>query len=400
MDQDNPHNSPTPTTNPQAAHRDSTPSRSPPPSYANFPHSGYLPTDAQSPDHAPIGAPLGASYSTNPPVREKAPLDTPSFTSEPTHLMSEGSTEHPHSAPFKNLGGADSGDLESKGKLPESGGDDDIERSTVRPRTPPPNQAPGTVSHSRLCLFVRQQPIAARACEPEDRWRRPMDPIPVVQLLMTDFSPESVEDRMQLASKQYIVSCHLSPIAKEHGEANAKHHSKQADRGEINDTDSNLSAGRTLGGNCHASPFSVNEDPDPTNAPPHPRSAPNQAIYSASALRETSGRLQSPNPPASMPATFFVFTNLSIGKVGRYRLRFQLMDVHEALQLGCSPILHEVYSQPFQVFHKRDFPGLQPISLLTEKLRSLGVVGIYSASDDDIEDWTPCRTLTTGLVLD
>ncbi|EEH38556.2 hypothetical protein PAAG_08283 [Paracoccidioides lutzii Pb01] len=376
INQDNPHNPPTPTTNSQASHRDSTFSHFPPPSNANFPHSGYLPMDAQSPDYASTAAPLGASYSTNPPVGEKAPLDTPSFTSEPTHLMSEGSTEHPYSAPFKNRGGADSGNLESKGKLPESGRDDDIERFTVRPRTPPPNQAPGTVSHSRVCLFVRQQPIAARACKPGDKCRRPIDPIPIIQLLMTDFSPESMEDKMQLASNQYIVSCHLSPIAKEHGGANEKHPSKQTDRGEINDPDSNLSAGRTLSGNCHAGPFSVKEDPDPTNAPPHPRSAPNQAINSASVLRQTSGRLQSPNPPASMPATFFIFPDLSICKVGRYRLRFQLMDVHEALRLGCSPILHEVYSEPFQVFHARDFPGLQPTPLLTARLRSLGAVGI------------------------
>ncbi|KAJ5413801.1 Velvet factor [Penicillium cosmopolitanum] len=59
----------------------------------------------------------------------------------------------------------------------------------------PPPQHRRTSTQSRYHLHVRQQPIAARACGARDRDRRPIDPPPIVPILLTDFDPGSQNKR-------------------------------------------------------------------------------------------------------------------------------------------------------------------------------------------------------------
>ncbi|OAX80083.1 hypothetical protein ACJ72_05586 [Emergomyces africanus] len=153
-------------------------------------------------------------------------------------------------------------------------------RAPSAPPSPPPPKTNSNIgSHSRLRLFVRQQPIAARACGFGDRCRRTIDPLPVIQLLMTDFSPLSIEDRGQLTSEQHVVACHLFPSSKADSEnpeqrirpqGNAEHRCQRNEPGTVSDEDGrDLSTrrGKILSGNTYASPFSVDEDPDPAHAP-------------------------------------------------------------------------------------------------------------------------------------
>lgn len=265
----------------------------------------------------------------------------------------------------------------------------------LHPQPPPPQQPPKT--NSRLCLFVRQQPIAARACGFGDKCRRPIDPLPVIQLLMTDFSPQSKEDRKQLTSEQHIVACHLFPTGEAHREnpeerirshSTAEHSFEKNELGAANsDVGSNLSnrqRGKILSGNTYASPFSVDEDPDPAHAPLHPRSAANRKQNPGATLMRPPGFSPSPDTPGFIPAAFFIFSDLCVRTAGWYQLRFQLVDVQEVMQSGSAPILDEVWSQPFRVFAAKDFPGMRPTPYLATRLKSLGAMGIKTREKERV----------------
>lgn len=75
-----------------------------------------------------------------------------------------------------------------------------------------------------------------------------------------------------------------------------------------------------------------------------------------------------------MPATFFIFADLSVRKAGEYRLEFSLMkmDPH-FLSVGEKlPILHKVASQPFRVVNAKDFDQVQPSTALVKGLIERG----------------------------
>lgn len=116
-----------------------------------------------------------------------------------------------------------------------------------------------------------------------------------------------------------------------------------------------------LSGRSYVSPFYVDKEPDPATAPAHPSST---------------GRAGDAVRPAAstMPATFFVFADLSVRTAGVYRLKFRLMDWGSVMDTGTSqPVLAEVWSDPFRVCSSKDFPGMRRSSHLAERLRELGV---------------------------
>lgn len=123
------------------------------------------------------------------------------------------------------------------------------------------------------------------------------------------------------------------------------------------------------------SPFFVDADPEPHRAPVHPRSSPVVDGKGKSKLHTP----VTPLSPTKIPSTFFIFADLSVRTSGIYRLRFRLVDVGQAAESrpGTStPILDEVWSQPFQVYAAKDFPGMRETPYLTEQLKGLGAVGI------------------------
>ncbi|KAJ6188854.1 hypothetical protein N7519_003762 [Penicillium mononematosum] len=266
------------------------------------------------------------------------------------------------------------------------------------PSPPPPPRRPST--QSRYHLHIRQQPIAARACGAGDRDRRPVDPPPIVQILLTDFDSNSQEDRDLLQDPRFTVGCLLFPVSPSLPFAEpTETHSRERDQERDQDRDRNRDREREreherererereretdgvartddnfstplLSGKAFMSPFYVDADPDPNSAPAHPSSIsdshlsnPPDHVYNHAASR------------LHQPATFFIFADLSIRSAGLYRLQFRLMNWGSVEDTGQSmPILAEAWSDPFRVYPAKDFPGMRDSSILAEGLKELGFV--------------------------
>ncbi|KAL4739601.1 velvet factor-domain-containing protein [Aspergillus similis] len=257
---------------------------------------------------------------------------------------------------------------------------------------PSPSPPPRCASSSRCRLFIRQQPLAARACGAGDRDRRPVDPPPIIQLLLTDFNPESEKDRSILQDPRFTVGCLLYPVQNPSylpgsgsgaGSSDTNINTNDKSRHEsmnlhphldINLEDSHVTGQSTplLSGKAFVSPFFVDEEPDPNTAPSHPSST-KDSTYEANPRTVTHkfrNRLL-PKPPAC----FFIFSDLSVRTAGLYRLQFRLMNWGSIEDTGQSkPILAEVWSEPFRVYAAKDFPGMRDSSLFTLRLKELGFV--------------------------
>ncbi|KAJ5171800.1 hypothetical protein N7492_004393 [Penicillium capsulatum] len=238
--------------------------------------------------------------------------------------------------------------------------------------SPPPPPRRSSIK-SRYHLHVRQQPLAARACGAGDRDRRPVDPPPIVQMLLTDFDPTSQDDRDILQDPRFSVGCLLFPVSESTGlpippeeQSKSPENANTPENDGVARTDDTLNP--LLSGKCFMSPFYVDADPDPITAPTHPSSSeikssssPPHHLYNASKLHQ--------------PATFFIFTDLSIRSAGLYRLQFKLINWGSCEDTGQNvPIMDEAWSDPFRVYAAKDFPGMQDSSILAEGLKELGVV--------------------------
>ena len=225
----------------------------------------------------------------------------------------------------------------------------------------------------KLHLTVRQQPHAARACGAGEKGRC-LDPVPILQLLITDFNPYAQDHVERLEYTQYVVGCQLFSISisdKDGSErrihttsVTEQQPKKTANKGSAaGEADAQPRSVQVLFGKTYISPFFVEADPEPARAPPHPRS-------------DTSSAPASFGP---LPSTFFIFSDLCVRMAGRYRLRFRLIDVGGSMPLGGHiPVLDEVWSDPFRVYAAKDFPGMSPTPYLAEQLKILGASGIKS----------------------
>ncbi|PGH21620.1 hypothetical protein AJ80_03053 [Polytolypa hystricis UAMH7299] len=238
---------------------------------------------------------------------------------------------------------------------------------------------PEPAQNSRLRLFVRQQPIAARACVAGDKGRRCIDPTPILQLLITDFSPSSQGDLDVLIHNTYVVGCHLFSISRTYsdGKEDRVECSIILDaclRGGKRSSRSSLQAGdvsqvpqkrevKILAGYHFVSPFYVDADPEPASAPPHPQSAPRS---------QQQQQQRDKTRTSANPSTFFIFPDICVRTAGLYRLQFTLIET----TVGAPSILHETWSEPFRVYVAKDFPGMRPTPYLARQLKLLGAGGI------------------------
>ncbi|RAL04095.1 velvet factor family protein [Aspergillus ibericus CBS 121593] len=227
--------------------------------------------------------------------------------------------------------------------------------------SPPPRR---TSTTSRYHLFIRQQPIAARACGAGDRDRRPVDPPPIIQLLLTDFDPKGPDDIDVLQDPRFTVGCFLVPETR--GSFSSDLDGDSALREDRLGTAPGQST-PLLSGKAFVSPFFVDEDPDPTTAPSHPSTF--------DYIPERRMQLAPPTNGGRHPAAFFIFSDLSVRTAGLYRLQFRLMNWGLVEDTGQSmPVLAEAWSDPFRVYPAKDFPGMRDSSRLTEGLKELGFV--------------------------
>lgn len=238
---------------------------------------------------------------------------------------------------------------------------------------------------SRFRLHIRQQPVATRACAAGEKDRRPIDPPPILQMLLVDFDSKSDDDLELLQNPRYTVACLLYAVQKSGPEdedeklihsthmvestAKRRRESHEDSVASLSPLDSGSSSPhprsiQVLSGKTYVSPFYTPIDPDPETAPGHPSSQPGRSSYITTSLTETS----------NIPATFFVFADLSVRTAGTYRLKFRLMDWGMAFETGkAQPILAETLSEPFRVFSSKDFPGMKESSVLTWKLKEMGM---------------------------
>ncbi|KAJ5106863.1 hypothetical protein N7456_003538 [Penicillium angulare] len=230
--------------------------------------------------------------------------------------------------------------------------------------------------NTRYRLHVREQPAAARACCTYDRNRRLIDPSPIVQIILIDFDPKSQSDKVILQDPRLTVGCFLFPLFETTGLSQQscvdEEKTKQCQTIVSENCARIEGYGSTplLSGKAFVSPFYVDADPDPNTAPSHPSSDPMQsatpiAPHPHPHLRNASKLRQ--------PATFFIFTDLSIRFAGFYQLKFQLMNWGSVEDTGqAMPILAEAWSDPFRLYVAKDFPGMRDSSILAEGLKDLG----------------------------
>lgn len=230
-------------------------------------------------------------------------------------------------------------------------------------KTTPKTHPTAKASPSRYHLHIRQQPLAARACGAGDRDRRPVDPPPIIQMLLTDFNPGSAEDKEILKDPRFTVGCFLflAPPSPSTSSSNPPPNTA----GNTHPQPPLNPEGPLLSGKAFVSPFHVSSDPDPSTSPSHPSTNP-----------QTQAQPIDPSiPRRPMPSTFFIFSDLSIRSAGVYRFQFRLMNWGSVQGTGQSmPILAEAWSEPFRVYPAKDFPGMRDSSLLAEGLKEAGFV--------------------------
>ncbi|RAO70622.1 uncharacterized protein BHQ10_006634 [Talaromyces amestolkiae] len=232
----------------------------------------------------------------------------------------------------------------------------------------------------RLRLHIRQQPIATRACSAGEKDRRTIDPPPILQLLMTDFRPDSRTDLATLQNPRLSVACLLYSVGKpgpdgkevlvhssqvvettrrhrrDDGRAHNTYRIDSRTAHHINEQSdpSDQRPVQILSGRTYVSPFYTPYDPDPETAP-----------------YQYQHQYHTIKPP---PTIFFVFADLSVRTAGLYRLKFRLLDWGLAQETGRpSPILAEIFSDQFRVYSSKDFPGMRASSALTWNLRKMGM---------------------------
>lgn len=147
---------------------------------------------------------------------------------------------------------------------------------------------------TRCSLFIRQQPRAARA-GPDGKDRRPIDPPPILQLLMEDFDPSPPADLAEMQSIFWVVHCKL---------VSAHPPRKDMSTLLLVSEDGSQEVQRLLLGTAVASPFHTKDDPDPNTMS-------SRFIPATSERSDAMGGSESSQSP-QCPGTFFIFADLSV----------------------------------------------------------------------------------------
>jgi hypothetical protein len=176
----------------------------------------------------------------------------------------------------------------------------------------------------RFRLTMRQQPKAARACGSGERDRRNIDPPPIVQLHIESNEMEEDEKNRYLRYEGYVMNCWIYD---------------QTGSGDASHMPSEYRYQRRLTGSLVGTPFYGKDD------------------------RGEDG-------------CFFPFSDLSVRTLGRYRLKFNLimLDTSSSARNKHFPNLAEVFSEVFDVYTAKEFPGISESSRLVRTLREQGCI--------------------------
>jgi Velvet factor len=173
-------------------------------------------------------------------------------------------------------------------------------------------------------IIVRQQPLAARACGFGERDRRVIDPPPILQMIVRDPRATPADLSPQLRYPHSVVHCELW---------NADADIQETAIPELGEKRQQ----RRLMGTLVASPFYGQDE-------------------------------------FGVAGCFFPFPDLSCRTIGKYRLRFVLLLPNPAsMRPGDSlPFRAVVISDVFHVYTAKTFPGMEPSTALTRRLKEQG----------------------------
>ncbi|KAK4512513.1 uncharacterized protein ATC70_003214 [Mucor velutinosus] len=172
------------------------------------------------------------------------------------------------------------------------------------------------ISNNPFKLIIRQQPVHSRMCGIGERVdRRPIDPPPVVQIVMNSADDTSVERLSALSSHLFLIAVLVPADGREDQEQlNILLHSK-------------LTVGRTV-----------------------------SSLYTLRDLDGTEG-------------AFFVFSDISVRAEGNYKLRMCLFDIREhTVNYNLS-----VLTKPFTVYSAKTFPGMYRSCPLVQNFAKQGL---------------------------
>jgi hypothetical protein len=200
---------------------------------------------------------------------------------------------------------------------------EDVHRQVTRGVELPPIMAVSAqqqvADEHKVTLRIRQQPIHARICGFGEKDRRPIDPPPIIELLVARGPTFDVQDL-----PFYVLHCTL---------VSADGHEEL-----------------TI---MAAEPKNV-------------RILMGTLVSSVYHLHDVDGR----------PGHFFVFPDLSIRTEGQYRLKFSLMNVKISAQSmfgGNSHVIHECLTDPFTAYTAKKFPGMMESSKLMKCFAKQGL---------------------------
>ncbi|KAI9320526.1 velvet factor-domain-containing protein [Dichotomocladium elegans] len=183
-------------------------------------------------------------------------------------------------------------------------------------------------------LVVVQNPTRARCCGFGEKDKRPINPPPIVQLFIQqpDGSLEAVSETETVS--HFIVQCELYSVD-HHENCNVVFNPAS-----INPAYPNSSA-----------PVMTFEEPTPI------RNFLGTVTSNAHQLFDLENRL----------GVFFIFPDLSVRTEGSFCLRFRFIDLSAGDPLTMSTqVLSEVFSEPFNAYPAKHFPGMTgttPLSL-------------------------------------
>lgn len=89
------------------------------------------------------------------------------------------------------------------------------------------------------------------------------------------------------------------------------------------------------------------------------------------------------------PSCYYIFSDLSCRSTGLYRLRFGLVQLSDDFLKAVgsqSPTIAYAWTEPFEVFSAKDFPGVRASSKLLRYLKMKGANVTIKKDKDDVSD--------------
>ncbi|CDH55301.1 predicted protein [Lichtheimia corymbifera JMRC:FSU:9682] len=209
-------------------------------------------------------------------------------------------------------------------------------------------------------LTIVEQPLQCRACGFSTSDRRPMDPVPVVQLHVYDAQGELVDPDSFFHFKGLLKTsfsyCTLQNELSRQG--NMGHHQAFASSSSSSSSSSSIiSPAASLPAQIAPSATIEKEEP---NTP---------ALSSVAVL--VGSLVSSPSIYTDLykhRSMYFAFPDLSVRLVGQFRLQFTLFSLGRS-----DKVLAESYSEPFTVYPAKLFPGMRESSELALHLNRQGL---------------------------